>query len=281
MTNPGRLASLVRFRGMESRFEGFRRVGRIVFAAAILCLVTMGVSADAQQLKEARVTQIIKDVKLLPNQAAPRPAVVSDEVKEGTAVRTGVDSRTELTFSDLTITRLGANTVFSFKGGTRNINLTNGAILVQVPRNGAEVTVRTAAVSAAISGGTGIVESYNGKFMILEGIGKFWPNGHPEDFVIIHGGEMVWVTADGHISQPEKFNEKLVTETSLLIVDFPELPNWDLILQVIQQQVFGLGNSPLSSQKTSEDIISQRFDASPTPTPTPGETPTPTPTETP
>src|SRR3981081_3887706 len=74
--------------------------------------------SDAETLKSARVTQIIKDVRLLGG-AGARAAAVSDEVREGAAVRTGVESRAELTFADLTITRLGANTVFSFHPGRR------------------------------------------------------------------------------------------------------------------------------------------------------------------
>src|SRR2546423_15571068 len=67
--------------------------------------------APAAQLKEARVSQVIRDVKLLPGQAAPRPAKISDQVRDGTAVRTGVESRAELTFTDQTLARLGANTI--------------------------------------------------------------------------------------------------------------------------------------------------------------------------
>src|SRR5437868_1180130 len=100
---------------MEALLLAARRVGKHSGTALIaaVCVCTTGYG---QQLQEARVTQVVKDVKLLPSQAAPRPAVVSDQIKGDTAVRTGVDSRTELTFTDLTITRLGANTVFSFKG---------------------------------------------------------------------------------------------------------------------------------------------------------------------
>jgi hypothetical protein len=64
--------------------------------------------------KEARVTQIIREVKLLPADKAAHEAALNDKVSEDTGVRTGGDSRSELTFPDLTITRLGANTVFSF-----------------------------------------------------------------------------------------------------------------------------------------------------------------------
>ena len=58
-------------------------------------------------------------------------------------VRTGVESRAELTFTDLTITRLGANTIFSFKRGARELDLTSGAILLEVPPNKAPVKVST------------------------------------------------------------------------------------------------------------------------------------------
>ena len=91
--------------------------------------------ASAAKLKEARVSQVIKDVKLLPNQAAPRPAQVSDEVRDGTAVRTGIESRAELTFTDQTLARLGANTIFSFNEGTRNLDLGGGALLVAARRS--------------------------------------------------------------------------------------------------------------------------------------------------
>src|SRR3954468_20182256 len=282
MTTTASLDNLVSLNPMDVRFGPTRR--RLL--TLIIALATgAGLldSATGQQLQQARVTQVINDVKLLPNQAAPRPAAINDEIKQGTAVRTGTDSRTELTFSDLTITRLGANTVFSFKPGTRDLKLTSGAILIQVPPNAPEVKVSTAAVSAAISGGTAIFDAATGKFMVLEGIGKVWPTGHPELAVTIHAGEMVWLTAGGHVSEPEKFDVALVTETSLLITDFAPLPNLDLILQVIQQQQTENGTNPqLPDNKTSQDIISQRADASPTSTPTPTATPeSPTPTPTP
>ena len=71
----------------------------------------------ADELKEAKVTQIIQDVRVLPSNALPRPAAVNDDVRQGTAVQTGVQSRSELTFKDQTITRLGEKTIFSVGEG--------------------------------------------------------------------------------------------------------------------------------------------------------------------
>src|SRR4030095_13516561 len=84
-------------------------------AFALASWLPNGVSAA--ELKQAQVTQVIQDVRLLPSNASSRPASVNDRVHENTAVHTGVESRAELTFTDQTLTRLGAQTIFSFKGG--------------------------------------------------------------------------------------------------------------------------------------------------------------------
>jgi hypothetical protein len=246
--------------------------GCVLFCFFIL--VRLSAAADAAELRAAHVSQIINDVKLLPGQAAARPAVVNDSVGAGTAVRTGVDSRTELTFSDLTITRLGANTVFSFNGGARQVDLGSGAVLVQVPRNGAEVKIRTAAVTAAITGGTALFESNKklpAKLLMLEGIGRFYRNGHPEDAAIVHGGEMAMMTADGQITRPTKFNAALVYKTSKLITSFPTLPNADLIMAVIEVQQAELAgqNGPTDQppkDSTGIDTVTVAVAANPTST---------------
>ena len=111
-------------------------------------------SADirAAELQEAQVTQVIQDVRVLPSNASPRPASVHDRVHQDDAVRTGVESRSELTFQDMTITRLGSQTIFSFKGGTRTINLKSGSILLSVPKNSGGGQIKTAAVTASVTG---------------------------------------------------------------------------------------------------------------------------------
>ncbi len=46
------------------------------------------VSAD--ELKQAKVTQVIQDVRVVPSNASARPAAVNEDVHQGTAVQTGV-----------------------------------------------------------------------------------------------------------------------------------------------------------------------------------------------
>src|SRR5688500_20101615 len=105
--------------------------------AVLTCLASplsvRGQGGGGAPMREAQVTQVIRDVKLLPGQAEPRPATARDKVQGDTAVRTGTDSRAELTFGDLTIARLGANTIFSFNEGSRTVQLASGAILSRDP----------------------------------------------------------------------------------------------------------------------------------------------------
>jgi hypothetical protein len=107
---------------------------------------------SASDLKEAQVTQVIQYVRLLPSSAAPRPAAVNDNVRQGTAVQTGVQSRSELTFNDQTITRLGEKTIFSAGEGARTIDLGSGQFLLYVPKHSGGAKVKMGAVTAAITG---------------------------------------------------------------------------------------------------------------------------------
>jgi FecR protein len=263
-----------------------------------VCLFFIGTSplGTATQLQEARVSQIIQDVRLLQPQGAPRPATVNDTVTQQMGVRTGVESRAELTFTDLTITRLGANTIFSFKRGTRELDLTSGAVLLQVPPDKPAVKVSTSAVTAAVTGGTALLSTGPPtKFMVLEGIGTFYPAGHPEKAMTVHGGEMMMMTADGRMTKPEKFDVKLVMETSRLVQDFPPLANLPLILAVINQQLAGLLPTSQPLARSLVDVIDttdQNANAnpvilvrnsgfSPTPSPITPTPPPPTPTPSP
>src|SRR6267154_1419889 len=242
--------------------------------------------AVAAPLQEARVSQIIEDVRLLEAHGAPRPAVVNDKITLQRAVRTGKESRAELTFTDLTITRLGANTIFSLKAGAREVDLTSGTILLAVPSGAAPARANTVAVTVSVMGGTALLSTGPPtKFMVLEGIGTIYPLGHPEKAVTVHGGEMV--TAEGgRISKPEKFDVKLVLATSALIVDFAPLANLPLILAVVDQQqaeqlVMVSNPPPYKSMLDVIDVTDQSANSNPAVIEVRLETPTPSPTEPP
>jgi hypothetical protein len=77
---------------------------------------------------------------------------VNDNVHQGTAVQTGTQSRSELTFKDKTITRLGEKTIFSVGEGARTIDLGSGQFLLYVPKKAGAAKVKMGPVTASITG---------------------------------------------------------------------------------------------------------------------------------
>src|SRR2546421_9171375 len=158
-------------------------------------LITFALSQTPEP--EGRVTTIFHDVQLLPDQAAARSAAINDKVAEGSALRTGSDSRSELTFADLTITRLGANTIFSVNKAGRSVRLESGTILLYAKKNSGPAEISTKAVSVGISGTTVIFESradaYD-RLIVLEGGARFSLNNFPES-VEVNARELLHVIA--------------------------------------------------------------------------------------
>jgi hypothetical protein len=143
----GRLGMIPGYKGtmhIQSRY--ILTIATLAFASGL----PNEVSAD--ELKEPKVTQVIQDVRVLPSNASPRPAAVNDNVHQGTAVQTGVASRSELTFKDQTITRLGEKTIFSVGEGPRTIDLGSGQFLLYTPKKAGGAKVKVGPVTAAISG---------------------------------------------------------------------------------------------------------------------------------
>src|SRR5437763_17143620 len=143
---------------MTTRLRSSHLFGLISIAAGLIGIVSLVFGAEQ---KQARVTEVVRDVHLLAGQSAARAAIVNDTVHEGIAVRTGSDSRAELTFVDRTLTRLGANTVFSFGAAARTYNLGSGAILMSAPKETGTVKITTAVATCAVSGFT-MISEYHG-----------------------------------------------------------------------------------------------------------------------
>ena len=190
--------------------------------------------AQAETLQSAKVTTRINDVRLYQPQKAARQAKTGDTVRGHTSVQTGRRSRAELTFQDKTVTRLGANSTFSFRQGSRDINLNSGSILLQVPKSAGGATIRTATVTAAITGTTLMMEYNTGKWVkliTLEGTvalnlgdkgakGGLGPKGGlfgGRNKVKVPAGKMIIMRPDGEIiTKPVDVDLKRLLKTSLL-----------------------------------------------------------------
>ena len=182
---------------------------------------------------EARVTRIIRDVKLLPSKAAARPAAIDDKVKEGTGVRTGDESRSELTFVDLTITRLGANSMFAFNRAGHSVELDGGSLLLHVPKDSGGARISASAVTVGITGTTLILESTRAgrsKLIMLEGGARLSLKKYPSETVFVRGGQMEDVPAGAtKLPPPVNIDVNDVMKKHPLITDFRPLPNRDAI----------------------------------------------------
>src|SRR5438094_2940669 len=271
-------------------------------------ILSFAVNVPAAQLKEAQVTQVVKDVKLLPTGAAARPATVNDEVRDGIAVRTGVDSRSELKFTDQTLARLGANTLFSFSEGTRNLNLQDGAMLLRVPKGAGGAKINSSAVTAAITGTTVMLETHASakknknsyyKFIVLEGTARLYLPGRLGESTLVKAGQMIIMRADSKmIPEPVDVDIGKITQSSLLVTGFSTPLGSEALIgfektkqneqkssgQLYETKLAILGagtNVVLADPNTVDLAVTAESNAAQSPTPAPTPTPTPTPSPTP
>ncbi|MDB6018307.1 MAG: iron dicitrate transport regulator FecR [Pedosphaera sp.] len=216
---------------------------RILLSALAACLAPPLLAAP---LTQSTFTEIIHDVNVvsMPVNAA-KPATVNELFKSPDLVRTGPDSRAELTAPDQTITRVGANTAFSFEPAGRDINLEQGSILFHSPSGKGGGTIKSGGASAAVLGTTLIVATTpvtaptdkNGfKVILLEGHGKVTlSKGKSRK---LHAGQMIFILPGQTDFGPvlDINLAKLVSGSKLVSGFGHDLPSLPLIEQAIDHQ---------------------------------------------
>jgi hypothetical protein len=108
-------------------------------------------------------------------QKSRRPVQTGDVVKAQNYLLTETDARAELKYEDGSIVRIGQNTVFTFEADTRTLTLEKGALLFYIPKGQGGGTVRTASITAAITGTIGKVS--DNIIAIIEGEVTLVPSG--------------------------------------------------------------------------------------------------------
>lgn len=188
----------------------------------------------------ARMTQLIREVSLLPSNAPARRAVLNETVIETSAVKTGGESRAELTFVDQTIARLGANSLYSFKNRGRRVELNSGSTLLRVPKNSGGGTILSPAVTVGITGTTVILERIPGgasRLTVLEGTARLTLVRARDQQRSVAAGESLEVPAGAlRLPEPKQIDLAGLMKTSPLIVGFRPLPSQNLINNAIRQQ---------------------------------------------
>lgn len=268
----------------------------------------------AAPLTEAHVTKIINNVKLFDPVAGARNAAINDIVRDQIELRTGIKSRSELQFTDNTLTRVGPETYFSFKAGTRDMTLERGTMLLQVPKGLGGATIHTAAVTASITGTTIMIEHRPGtdlKVLVLEGSLRLSVNGRFGDSVLLTPGRMIIMKPDAkRIPDPVAVDLAKLTKTSSLVnmtggkkkaAPLPSLPliekaiaeqakdknssqliNTNLVIHGSGTSVTLDGSTDLSNQAIAQlALLDTKANAAASPTATPAPTAFPSPSASP
>jgi len=81
-------------------------------------------------------------------------AVLNDKIESNTQVGTGEQSMCELSLDDKSVTRIGANALFSFVKQERLVKCDKGTFLVSKDPETETITVTTGSVTAAVNGST-------------------------------------------------------------------------------------------------------------------------------
>jgi len=201
----------------------------------------------ALDFSQGRVTQIVQDVKVLPSGAAARPATVNETVHQGSAVQTGTQSRSELTFQDQTITRLGEKTIFTVGQGARTIELGSGQFLLYVPKKAGGAKVKMGSVTAAITGTTVLGHVYQSgvvEFTVLEGSACMHLDKWGQAMYVQAGQRVTYDPMTQRFDNPVDVDvqEQL---SSPLVADFRRLPSYGLIEDEIAIQ-HGRANDALA-----------------------------------
>src|SRR6476660_9874528 len=217
------------------------RIKSAIAVVGFYCVFSTNQSI-AGPLTSAEVTKIINRVSVIDPAKGTHPAMLRDVIKDNLALQTGARSRSELLFQDNTLTRIGAETFFSFKTGTRDMTLEKGSMLLQVPKGLGGAKIYTAAVTAAITGTTIMMEYSPGQYikvLVLEGSLRLSRNGSFGDSLVLHAGKMVIMRPDAKkIPDPIDVDLAEIVRTSTL-VNLPGgniLPSMPLIQAAISDQ---------------------------------------------
>jgi hypothetical protein len=105
----------------------------------------------------ASVTEAVNRVYHGTSQAVTTSASKGTKVYDGEYIKTADSSRAEIQLPTSSITRLGANTIFTYTASNNTVELQEGTVLFCKPKDAAQLNIRTAAVTAAVLGTTGFV----------------------------------------------------------------------------------------------------------------------------
>ena len=203
-----------------------------------------------EPFEQAEVTKAINVVSLLPQDVR---AVPGDLVSGDTALQTGGNSRAELQFPDLTITRVGSNALFRFVAGTREMVLDSGTMLFSSPKGAGGGTVQAGAVTAAVTGSDFLISNAGRvKVICLSHKVLVYFTANPKIRAVLLPGQMIDI-APGTKKMPPvaTINLETLLATSKLgeAGGFGPFPNRTILAYNVSKQARGFvpANGPASA----------------------------------
>lgn len=193
--------------------------------AALLLTLFVSSPAFAGPPRHTQMTRVAGDVRLVAENAQPRPASVSDIVADRVTIQTGANGSAEAICADQTLVRLGSNTRFSFKKGSRRLDLAEGVAFVQVPKRSRGARLSAAGIGTVVAGTTALLESHPSvfKFLVFDGTGRLYRPGHLGESVLLEAGQMVIGNPKEALSDPVDFDIGRFLKTSRFIAEFSPL----------------------------------------------------------
>ena len=229
-----------------------------------LCLgcVFAAFTSHAIDLKQSKLTQVVNDVQIISAAAQKqKAAAVNDLFAMPDILRTGTASRAELVAQDETVTRVGANTIFSFDPANRTIDLKQGSLLFHSPHGKGGGTIHTGSATASVLGTTLIVTTTpNGGLKVLDLEGevevKFLSGLRQK----LDPGQMTFILPGGNQLAPViVFRLDELTQNSLLVKGFNQsLASLPLIQNQVEKQI-----KLIQSGKATDTGLYAGDDASP------------------
>jgi hypothetical protein len=117
-------------------------------------LICLALIAVASHSASATTVSFLKNSVYKLDNTNKVTAVLNDKVESNTQVGTGAQSMCELSLDDKSVTRIGANAVFTFVEQERLVKCDKGTFLVSKDPATETMTVVTGSVTAAVNGST-------------------------------------------------------------------------------------------------------------------------------
>jgi len=227
---------------------------RTLIYLAILALSTHSASASFVSFLKNNVYTVQNTNKIT--------AVLNDKIESDTQVGTGQQSMCELSLDDKSITRIGANALFSFVKQERLVKCDKGTFLVSKDPETETITVTTGSVTAAVNGSTVVFDVKDDATHIAvaettKGVVVTDKNGKS---MTLQSGEGISATPNGMTSSsPQSVDVKDLTSSSPLFTEkgLAPLANDALIKGVASAQETAKAQG-ISFTSEINDIVANR-----------------------